>query len=108
MGRFYAFMAEPESDGRNINTRLQQMGGCCVAKKMRGHGPREETGTTWRGTLNRLVNEIIDAMSRQRSSPRIGECHLTLVLASFSKPPLEAITRLGPQRDGPCLATLAI
>jgi hypothetical protein len=56
MGRFYAFMAEPESDGRNINTCLQQMGGCCVANKMRGNGPREEAGTTWRGILNRLGN----------------------------------------------------
>src|SRR5215510_4075704 len=47
-------------------------------------------------------------MARQRSSPRIGEGHLTLVLASFSQPPLEDRTRLGPQRDGPVLATLAM
>src|ERR1700756_3622745 len=47
-------------------------------------------------------------MARQRASPRLGECHRTLGLASFSQPPLEAITRLGPQRDGPVLATLAM
>src|SRR5262249_4418897 len=108
MGRFYAFMAEPESDGRHINPCLQQMGGCCVAKKMRGNGPREETGTTWRGILNRLGHEIIDAMARQRSSPRIGECHRTLGLASCSQPPLEDLTRVRPQRDRPVIATLAM
>jgi len=37
MGRFYAFMAEPESNRRNINTRLEQMGGVCMANKMWGN-----------------------------------------------------------------------
>ena len=74
-------MAKPQGDRRDINARLEQMGGCCMANKMRGNWPREETGAMWRGVLNRFVNQIIDAMSRQRSSPCIGECHLTLLLS---------------------------
>ena len=41
MCRFDAFMAEPQSDRRDINARLEQVGGGCVANEVRGNRPRE-------------------------------------------------------------------
>jgi hypothetical protein len=79
-----------------------------AAKDIGRNGLSAEAWTAWRCDGDGLVEDVADAVASERPAPGVGECGAIGGAVEFYEPGREGTAGLGPQRDTPVFATLAV
>ena len=103
-----AFVAEPECNDRDIDSRLEQVHGGAVPHDMRRDGLGREARAARHRALAGALEKILGAVTRERMAPCIGESHRPAKRLSLLEPALQDPGGVGPERDRTLLTTFAV
>ena len=100
-------MSEPQGDHRHVHAGLEQVHRRTVTQYMRRHLLRPQARTGRHGGGDGAVEQVIDAVARQRWAADARERDAVAIVAEFAEPRPQHPGGLRPERHDPLLAPLA-
>ena len=107
MGGIEPLVAEPQRDGRHVDTGLEQVHGGGVANDVRRYALGGQARTSLVSSPTSLIEQMSDPLSRQPVAAGVAERIVGRGLTLFVEPLAQTAAGPGPQGDGALLAALS-